>query len=72
MTVGLSAPDAALVHGFTWSEEDGGEADNTETDRQKQSHRYSSAALDPKLNKVNAQISLSLCVTNQLNLKCGV
>lgn len=36
MTVGLSAPDAALVHGFRGSEEDGGEADNPETDRQKQ------------------------------------
>lgn len=37
MTVGLSAPDAALVHGFRGSEEDGGEADKPETDRQKQS-----------------------------------
>lgn len=37
MTVGLSAPDAALVHGFSGSEGDGGEADNPETDTQKQS-----------------------------------
>lgn len=36
MTGGLSAPDAALVHGFRGSEEDGGEADNPETDRQEQ------------------------------------
>lgn len=35
MTGGLSAPPA-LVHGFRGSEEDGGEADNPETDRQKQ------------------------------------
>lgn len=33
MTVGPSAPDAALVHGFRGREEDGGEADNPETDR---------------------------------------
>lgn len=37
MTVGLSAPDAALVHGFRVGEEDGREADNPETDTQKQS-----------------------------------
>lgn len=35
MTVGLSAPDAALVHGFRGGEEDGGEADNPETDEQR-------------------------------------
>lgn len=37
MTVGLSAPDAALVHGLRGSEEDGGEADDPETDGQKRS-----------------------------------
>lgn len=37
MTVGLSAPDAALVHGFRGSEEDGREADNPETEAQKES-----------------------------------
>lgn len=50
MTAGLSAPDAALVHGFRGSEEDGKEADNPETDRQKQSHWYSGVVLDLKLN----------------------
>lgn len=34
MTAGLSAPDAALVHGFRGREEDDGEADNPETERQ--------------------------------------
>lgn len=37
MTVGLSAPDAALVHGFRGSEEDGRETDNPERDRQNES-----------------------------------
>ena len=31
MTMGLLAPDAALVHGFRWGEEDTGDADGPET-----------------------------------------
>lgn len=50
MTAGLSAPDAALVHGFRGSEEDDGEADNPETERHQRSGGYNSTESTCKIH----------------------